>query len=335
MTNNWKLQLRQLHKEIQSQHARELREEPQLEYIKYFGDEAEINLLERNIENFLESNRNFDNKIVCATLKSMRNSISFSGIADKNFHRQIRKLWASCRHPFPNTRKSAENFEKICQEAQELLVQEFGEIDYIPLYDNWQLDEIKTIGRLMETGKFLNLCTKFYDVARDYMDEVITGNSKIWVVRNSETPIYQLKIDLDCNVIVEFSGEINKRHENTDISHELAMNILCTVDTNGDGILEFLQAGALSRFKNGRPEITPFSIGGKEIWLWRYRDELILAVDEDSDGTLYWSRFELPLPNSNKRQPSNFRNNHWDLHKLFNLTLQNPELFEQMRIVNC
>ncbi len=335
MSNNWKLQLRQLRKEIKSQHALQLEEEFQLENFKNIDGASEIDHLERNIEKFLEKNRNADARIVCATLKSMRNSISISGINDKNYQRKFRKLMTSCSHPFPNIRDSAEDFEKICQRAQELLAQELEEIDYIALCDNWQLDEIKTIGRLMEVGKSLDICTGEYETARDYMDEVFTGNSRILVVRKSETPIYQLKIDLDRNVIDEFSGEKRKRCENMNISHELAMDILRKLDTNGDGILEFLQAGALSRFKNGRPDITPFSIGGKEIWLWRYRDELILAVDEDSDGTLYWSRFELPLSNSNKWQPCDSCNNHWDLHKLFNLALQNPELFEKLRIVNC
>ena len=78
MTNHWKLQLGQLRKEIESLYARELGKEPQLEIFKNIDGGIEIDLLERNIEKFLENNRNFDDKVVCATLKSMRNSISNS-----------------------------------------------------------------------------------------------------------------------------------------------------------------------------------------------------------------------------------------------------------------
>ena len=334
MTNHWKLQLGQLRKEIESLYARELGKEPQLEIFKNIDGRIEIDLLERNIEKFLENNRNFDDKVVCATLKSMRNSISNSRITDEYFHRQIRKLWACCRHPFPNTRESAKNFEKKFTKVQKLLDQEIKRTNYIPLLDNWKLDEIKSIGRLIEVSKSLNICTRHYELARAYMDKVVADKYRIWVIRNPDTPIYQLKIDLDSNVIDEFSGD-RKILENTGISHELAMAILRKLDTNGDAILEFVQAGALSRFKNGRPDITPFAIGGKEIWLWRYTNELILAVDEDHDGRLYWSRFELPLRILPIGDDSYRWQNHWSLEKLLNLTLQNPELFEQLRNVNC
>ena len=90
--------------------------------------------------------------------------------------------------------------------------------------------------------------------------------------------------------MVKFSAHDN---DDPDISFELAMELLDKLGVTADYETSFTRVGAFGRFKGGRPEVEPVRVGDKEMWIWLYEDELIVGVEDRSDGKLFWSRYRI------------------------------------------
>ncbi len=194
---------------------------------------------------------------------------------------------------------------------------------------------------LMTIGKTLELCVAKREDARSYWKEAESGESGLWLLMKGEERFALLKIDLVENKVGEFSAHDN---DDPEISFELAMEILEKLGVTADDETSFARVGAFGRFKCGRPEGEPVRVGEQEMWVWLYEDELIVAMEERSDGKLFWSRFELKQkkynPFADPRSPWDLfsreeweenTGNHLSMGMLFEIVRRNPHVLERLR----
>ena len=195
----------------------------------------------------------------------------------------------------------------------------------------------------MAIGKALEICVgKREDAQRLFEAEAESGESGLWLLLEGEEPFALLKIDVEENKVREFSA-----HDNDDpkISFELAMKILRELGVTADNETSFARVGAFGRFKGGRPEVEPVRVGKQEMWIWLYEDELIVGMEERSDGKLFWSRFELKRNTYNpyadprvgprglftREEWGENSNNHLSMGMLFDIVRRNPQVFDKLR----
>ena len=345
----WDIQYQQLKIEVESliDQLRNLDGDGRLEneYRRVFDFDSDQ--LENKIVSFLNENRKDGSHArASATLKSIRNAIKCleyavtrrEEISQSLIHRAL-NLLVSCQHPFKATSSSAAKFNKdfeLFERQRELRTEDMKQNGSIYLSDNYQMKEVHSVLRLMDIGKALHNCAADYEEARARINRVLSGEVKLYAVEKCDVPIYLLQFETDVREIVDFSARRHHhenwvRHNEVLIPYGLAMEILTTLDISGDDIPEFICVGAFSKFKNGRPKTTPFVINGMEIWKWRFQDELIIAVDENSDGKLYWSRFKLPFKNRGWNSRRRRLSHELSVRDLFDLVFQNPDLLEHLR----
>ena len=175
------------------------------------------------------------------------------------------------------------------------------------------------------------------------------GMSSLYLLSEHRKPCALIKIYRDDNKIVEFGVRddsetymtprtLPRNHEiclqrqsRFKLWYELGIEILNKLGTNANEEEAFVQVGAFSQFKNGRPEIEPISVGdGEEMWIWFYDDELIIATDENANGKLLWSRFiragGITYPEWDVSPYS-----HMSLGELFEMVCQNPHVLEKLQ----
>ena len=335
----WDLQYQELIKEIQSlvDQLRNLDEDRRFNNEYGCVVDFDVDQLKENIYAFLNENQEAGNQIkVSGTLKSIRNAVECLKKAvarresiGRSLTHLAQNLLVSCQHCFEDTSKSAVKFDKKFRDferRQELLrTEDMQQHHTIHLDDKYQMKEVSSVAGLMDIGRTLDNCVKEYEEARDRIDRVTSGEMKLYVVEKDSAPVYLLQFNTDDREISDFSAK-GDDHDELVISYELAMEILTTLDINGDEIQEFIRVGAFSKFRNGRPITAPFIIDGKEMWKWRIQDELIIAVDANSDGELHWSRFKLPFRNCrwNRRGPP--LRHELAVEELLDLLFQNPDL---------
>ena len=81
------------------------------------------------------------------------------------------------------------------------------------------------------------------------------------------------------------------------------------------------------------------------MWIWMYEDELIVGMEDNGDGELYWSRFELkqtgcypyadprvgPRGITTRGEWDDDFGNHLSLGTLFEIVRRNPHVLEKLR----
>ena len=262
---------------------------------KEAGGDFPLEKLECGVAAYLDENPDDGEKNVRATLRSIREAFGCREHEDEVVRHKAGKLIKSCRHSFDEVCKNAGHFRKELTEARERRAEAEAAPRSIPLCGGFRLEEVLSLKRLMAIGKALELCVGKREDAQRYWEDAETGISKFWLLLKGEEPFALLKIDVNENneneeIVGQFSSHGNGY---PDISFDLAMKILHELGVTADDVLSFACVGAYGRFKDGRPEVEPVRVNDKEMWIWLYEDELIVGIEERSDGKLFWSRFVL------------------------------------------
>ena len=296
---------------------------------KEAGEDFPFEKLKNGVDAYLQEKGKTGGQTVCATLRSIRQALKCSGHEDETVRRKAGKLLKSCRHSFEEARKNAEHFRKALTEACERRAEAGASPRIIPLCDEFRLEEVLALKKLMEVGKTLELCVRKREDAQSYWKEVESGESGLWLLLKGEEPFALLKIDLEKSEAMEFSAHDN---DDPEISFELAMKILHELGVTADNETSFARVGAFGKFKGGRPEVEPVRVGDQEMWSWLYEDELIVGMEEEPDGKLSWSRFRLTRENyKNRLEWDDDFGNHLSLGMLFEIVRRNPHLLERLR----
>ena len=292
-------------------------------------EKLDVDALATSISEHVENYQNQELANISRALKSMRLAINCSDSTDKNLSRHARKLLKSWCHPMPNLRSSANNFANLIDQIK--ISDEVKFDDFVPVCDEYRLAKIVDIKQLRYVGKTLDNCVADYEHANRYMNKYRDGEILIWTLLTDwnllkvDEPIYLLTVDKRDNNINEFKGKDCRVDSKIELPYELAIGILNKLNATADHVEEFIEAGAFSRFKSGRPETTPIEIDNIEIWVWSYHSELIVGIDSNSDGNLSWSHFDRPFKDSEFESYNGI-----ELGRLFDLAIQSKPLMDKL-----
>ena len=288
-------------------------------------EKIEVDVIATRISEYVENNQNQELVDISKALKSMRLAMNCSDSPNKNLSRHAKKLLKSWCHPLPNFINSAENFVNLINQFNYSDEVKFDEL--IPVCDEYRLAKIVNVNQLQYVGNTLDNCVANSEEANEYVNRYKDGEIWIWTVLKGDEPIFLLTINNNGYFIDEFQCKRRKGASKNEVPYELAIGILNKLDTFADDVKAFVQAGAFSRFKSGRPKTIPIEIDGVEFWLWSYHNELIIGIDSNSDGNLFWSYFEKPFA---AFDDSEYRHNDIKLGRLFDLAMQSETLMNRL-----
>ena len=296
---------------------------------KEAGEDFPFEKLGCGIDAFLQEKEETGERFVCATLRSIRESLKCSEHEDEVVRHKAGKLLKSCRHSFEEVCKNANHFRKALTEARERHAEAEATPGTIALSGEFRLEEVLSLKKLMTIGKTLEICVGKRADAQRYWGQAEAGEFKFWLLLREEKPYALLKLDVgEKDVVGQFSAHDN---DDPEISFELGMELLDELGVTGDDVPSFACVGAFSRFKGGRPEVEPIRMDDREMWIWFYGDELIVGMEEQADGKLSWSRFRLTRENSmNRLEWDDDFSNHLSLGMLFEIVRRNPHILEKL-----
>ena len=297
---------------------------------KEAGEDFPLEKLKKGIDAYLQEKGGTGERSVRAALRSIREALKCSGHEDEAVRRKAGKLLKSCRHTFEEARKNAEHFRKALTDARERRAEAEATPRTIPLSGEFRLEEVLSLKKLMTIGKTHEICVGKREAAERYWEQAEAGEFRFWLFLKREKPYALLKIDVgEKDVVGQFSAHNN---DDPEISFELAMEILHELGVTGDDVPSFARVGAFGRFKGGRPEVEPVRVDDREMWIWFYGDELIVGMDEQADGKLSWSRFQVTRDSSmNQLEWDDDFGNHLSLGMLFEIVRRNPHVLEKFR----
>ena len=274
------------------------------------------------------------------TLRYVCRALEELNYDDQNVRKRIHKLMRSiCKlHPFSQVVTNAQHFHSALLKASESRVDTETRPERVPLLKGeYHLEEILSTGRLIEIGQKLQNCVQCRTCALDYMKEVQTGLSKLWLLSRRNRPVALLRINLESNEIEEFDYGRNGRRTRQcdfDISGDLLTEILDVTGASGDELSQFVHFGVFGSFKGGnRPKVDPIRIDNyTQLWIWLYPvNEIIMLVDRDSDDSSeqLWSRLKLDKYSPLHRwraSPGSYLN----AESLVQLMLENKQVYEKL-----
>lgn len=215
---------------------------------------------------------------------------------DGNIRRAAKKLLKSTMHPgsFEELSRHASKLHGDLRKAGERRANEKREeaalsIDLDPCY---RLVELTSKRKLRSAGKALGNCLRDGEFLADYWKEVKEGTAALWVLqrktRDGDWKPHGLpKVDTtDPRKIVECGRSRNRLLK---LKRRVAKAVLRALDASGDDVETFTRVGAFTAFRGGRPEVEPLQVGQRQVWIWRYPEEIILKVRR-SGGKTTWMR---------------------------------------------
>ena len=282
-----------------------------------------LSTLNKQIQRYLQDEHDPD--MVCYVLKKIREAMAHREHQTPNVRHTAQKLLRGAVHPIESIIPNAKRFAKALEKARD--ADQF--LNYKPkcicLDENFKLEKIQTLGRLMNAGKVLHNCCARREDAIQHLESVNNGNTELWLLRRDGEPHALIEIDRNDNrEISQFEG---KDKQFVEISTRLGVEILKATNANAHNEIAFTRVGAYRKFINDRPHVNPIVFDGEEHWIWLYTDELIIGSDVRSDGQLLFSSFPLPFTS----QPWSWHGNHMDLELLFDKIRQHPELSQRLR----
>lgn len=303
---------------------------------KEAGEDFPFEKLKKGIDAYLQDKEETGERTVCAVLRTIREALKCYGHEDEAVRRKAGKLLKSCRHSFDEACKNGNLFRKELTEVRERRAEAETTPGTIALSGEFRLEEVLSLKKLMAIGKTLEICVGKRGAAEEYLKEVETGESRLWLLLKGEEPFALLKIDWEDRKVVEFSTHDN---DDPEISCELAMELLDKLGATADDASSFSRVGAFGRFKGGRPGVEPVCVDDREMWIWFYGDELIVGMDEQADGRLFWSHYKLTRAgekpwhedSKNLMEWDDDFGNHLSLGMLFEIARRNPHVLEKLR----
>lgn len=216
---------------------------------------------------------------------------------DDNIRRAAKKLLKSTTHPGVSFKELSQRASKLhgdLRKAGERRANEEREAEAqsIDLGPRYRLVELTSKRKLRSAGKALGNCLSGGEFLAGYWKEVKEGAAALWVLQRktrdgSWKPHGLLKIDTTgSREIVECKGPGNRLLK---LKRKVVKAVLRALDASGDDVETFTRVGAFTVFGDSRPEVEPLQVGQRQVWLWRYPEEIILKVRRSS-GKPTWMR---------------------------------------------
>ena len=256
----------------------------------FFREAKERAGYKRTPKKAIEEARKTVKHLVCAVRHAQEHP-------DDNIRRAAKKRLKSTTHP-------GVSFEELSQRASKLHgdIRKAGErrangkreaeAQSIDLGPRYRLVELTSKRKLRSAGKALGNCLRGGEFLAGYWKEVREGTTELWVLQRKTgdgdwKPHGLLKVDTTGpREIVECERSRNRLLK---LKRKVAKAILRKLRASGDDVETFTRVGAFTAFRGGRPEVEPLQVGQRQVWIWRYPEEIILKVRR-SGGKPTWMR---------------------------------------------
>ena len=270
---------------------------------------------------------------ITKVVRHVRLAVTHLQHKDPHVRKRAGKVLDSCRHSFSQLQRSTRPFVRALKHAASREEDSRRLPRLIDLGDGYHVMEVTTMAKLMALGMTFDNCLKNRDTAKDYLQSAINGTSTIQALYKHGELMAMFRINLDDAQIEEFDTKVDVNHLRDHIPRELMNDILEVFSVSGDEIFEFVQCGAFKCFVHGEPDIEPILCDGIEWWVYFYGNELIIGVDQDSNGQLYWSRFTKVVEHyGDIGYWDDSRFNHLRVENLFEAVRRYPQLLKEMQI---
>ena len=330
MDINSKRQLSQLRKEAESIEGLNFDFTEFEELIQKRG--YEINSGRRQVDDELE---------ICQTIRWLRHAISHRNHQDESVQRWVQEALEGSRHDFLAVNSALKHFISALENALDDNESKFKEPEIIVLSDGYQLEEIVSLSRLMELGNLFDNSVSERDAAKECLKEARNGLYSTWAVLLDDQPVAMFRIDLDDREVQEFetihdsSGSLFDDEQTHFIHFEILIKIIRALDVSGDSESEFVRCGAFKSFASGVPSVEPVTFNACEWWVYYFGDEIIIGVDNESNGQLKWSNFKKSKPafldDSDISDWEGNYGNFIEASQLFEVVRQHPPFLDQFQ----
>ena len=197
----------------------------------------------------------------------------------------------------------------------------------------YKLQEVKSKSLLGRLGQRFGNCLTRPRQLNFYLRRMQKGELQIWLLLKDDKPFGLLSLHPRSRAICDF--DLVDGSNSFKLPYSLAMEILNKLDANADCTPEFASVGAFDVFKKAPPIVKPAVVGEKLIWVWRFENEIIIALkDRNRIGAeMSWSRFF-----RTKEETRTEFEGEWEdtmginlkLGDLLSLLMQHPELIQQL-----
>ena len=235
-----------------------------------------------------------DDQKICQTIRWLRLAISQRNHQDESVQKCVQKAMGSSRHSFRALNSDLKHFISALENDES----DISEPEIIVLGDGYQLEEIVSLSLLMELGNQFDNFVSSRETAKEYLKEAKERLYPIWALTLDAQPVAILRIDSEDGEIWEFEtiydpdDRLFDNEQTRWIPFEILIGILRALKVSGDNETEFVRCGAFRSFVDGVPSIDPVTIKGSEWWIYYFGDEIIIGVDDETDGQLKWSNFK-------------------------------------------
>ena len=193
--------------------------------------------------------------------------------------------------------------------------------------------EVKSKSVLRKWGKKFNNCLARPTQVNFYFPRVQLGKLQVWLLLRDDKPFGLLSLITRSREVYDF--DLIDDENDCGWSYSLAMEILDKLDAEANCAREFVKVGAYDKFKQEQPIVEPDVIGENLIWIWRFKNEIIIAQkDRDHIGDdLSWSRFSRTPEHSRTEFDGEWEDcmdSHLKFGDLLNLLMQHPELIKRL-----
>lgn len=243
------------------------------------------------------------------TLRQLKNALHHRDHhSDEVIRRQAKKLVRAVVHlTFEELAVASSSFvgamHKSSHRKNEKLRQDEGRI--LNISQTLQLEEVCSVTRLQSVGRTNQLCVSKLTVAREYMKDVHSDQSELWIVIRDGCDIGLLELHLqlldgsDTRTIYQCNTIWN---ESLGLKHSEAMQIVRKLRVKENDLETFTNVGALPIFvPDGikKPLPSPVPVEEERFYIWRTKNQIAIATTtEKHSGTrqfiatkMRWSYF--------------------------------------------
>ncbi len=197
----------------------------------------------------------------------------------------------------------------------------------------YKLQEVKSKSLLGRLGKRFGNCLSRPRQLDFYFRRMQKGELQIWLLLKDDKPFGLLSLHPRSRAICDF--DLVDGSNSLKLPYSLALEVLNKLDVNADLTPEFANVGAFDVFKKAPPLVKPEVVGNKLVWIWRFEDEIIIALkDRNRIGAeISWSRFfrtEEETRTEYEGEWEDMMGSNLKLGDLLNLLMQHPELIKHL-----
>ena len=301
----------------------------------------DVDDFERLVQESRNTNPELSDSDICRTIKGIRDAFKHRNHINYDVRVSAKRVLKSCKISFNEAQIEANSFfaavKSVEPEAGKYLSPKC-----IELGNDFRLKEVVTFPFLLKMLNAVEYCSRSEfkycltnrETAELFLKQIESEKLNIWVLFKRCTPFAMIFINLESQEMDQFliNPDIDVYKSKEHLGYELLIKILKTLSVSANSVYAFVKYGAFPRFAEGDFEISPVSVDNSEWWIYYFENELIIGVDENKDGNLTWSHFDLHTGVDYFSTKKKDKNNAMTIGELFEAVRKHPHLLDHMQV---